>query len=373
MELRGQDKEMGMPSSFSYNNNQLNRDSSSSKVSSSTPINSTAERRRDHHADNTTILNPNPSHQNQTLDHQNPLYHLHLNPQHQLNKPRRDPDPDPDPVPPQLATTGATVSPTADRSPNHHHQQPPPTSSSSQPPAAAVSTTTPLIRYRECMKNHAASMGGHVTDGCGEFMPGGEEGTPEALKCAACECHRNFHRKEINGESQYAPPSSYNFSHNPNKNNSRRDMNHMTIHLPPNSHQLHHQQPTATTPFHHQQRFSLGVSTSPSAMAPIAPVMMNFGGGGSGGGPAESSSEDLNMYAGGQSSAHPQSSKKRFRTKFSQEQKDKMMEFAEKLGWRIQKQDEQEVQQFCAQTGVKRQVFKVWMHNNKQAMKKKQM
>ena len=50
-----------------------------------------------------------------------------------------------------------------------------------------------------------------------------------------------------------------------------------------------------------------------------------------------------------------------------------MMEFADKLGWRIQKQDEQEVQQFCAQVGVKRQVFKVWMHNNKQAMKKKQM
>ncbi|KAK8481301.1 hypothetical protein V6N12_020156 [Hibiscus sabdariffa] len=50
-----------------------------------------------------------------------------------------------------------------------------------------------------------------------------------------------------------------------------------------------------------------------------------------------------------------------------------MVEFAEKLGWRIQKQDEQELQQFCAQVGVKRQVFKVWMHNNKQAMKKKQM
>jgi ZF-HD class homeobox domain-containing protein len=49
-----------------------------------------------------------------------------------------------------------------------------------------------------------------------------------------------------------------------------------------------------------------------------------------------------------------------------------MMEFAEKLGWRIQKQDEQEVQQFCSQVGVKRKVFKVWMHNNKQSMKKKQ-
>ncbi|MCL7038353.1 hypothetical protein MKW94_021911 [Papaver nudicaule] len=48
--------------------------------------------------------------------------------------------------------------------------------------------------YGDCMKNHAAHMGLNVVDGCGEFMPGGEEGTPEALNCAACECHRNFHR-----------------------------------------------------------------------------------------------------------------------------------------------------------------------------------
>ncbi|XP_021274153.1 zinc-finger homeodomain protein 6 [Herrania umbratica] len=332
---------------------------SSSKVSSSAPINSgVGERRRDQTVHGgTTVLNPNPP---QALD-LHPLYHPELNPQHQIHKPRRDPNPDPDPVSATTATTSATVTASANRSSLKSPQQQPPTSQ--PPPVAAASPTTisstPLIRYRECMKNHAASMGGHVMDGCGEFMPSGEEGTPEALKCAACECHRNFHRKEINGETQYAP-SCYYYSYNPNKNNNRRDTTH-----PPS--QLHPQQPIPL----HQQRFSLGLSTSPTAM-PIAPVMMNFGGGG----PAESSSEDLNMFhsnAGGQISAQPQSSKKRFRTKFSQEQKDKMMEFAEKLGWRIQKQDEQEVQQFCAQVGVKRQVFKVWMHNNKQAMKKKQM
>ncbi|XWS29291.1 hypothetical protein CRYUN_Cryun24cG0015900 [Craigia yunnanensis] len=358
MELRGQDKETGMPSSFSFNN-KLNRDSSS-KVSSSAPINSAVEeRRRDQtvHGD-ATILNPNPP---QTLNH-HPLYHPELNPHHQIHNPRRDPDqnPDPDPVSAPIAITGATVTATANRSSLKSPQQQPPTS---QPPPVTgpTSTTissTSLIRYRECLKNHAASTGGHVVDGCGEFMPTGEEGTPEALKCAACECHRNFHRKEINGESQYAPSCYY--TYNPNRNNTRRE----TVHPP----QFHSQQPTPL----HQQRFSLGLSTSPTM--PIAPVMMNFVGGSSGG-PAESSSEDLDMFhsnVGGQSS-HPQSSKKRFRTKFNQEQKDKMMEFAEKLGWRIQKQDEQEVQQFCAQVGVKRRVFKVWMHNNKQAMKKKQM
>ncbi|KAK1287354.1 Transcription factor HB29 [Acorus calamus] len=62
----------------------------------------------------------------------------------------------------------------------------------------------PAVRYRECMRNHAASIGGHAFDGCGEFMlagaaasggGGGGDGGSH-LKCAACGCHRNFHRKE---------------------------------------------------------------------------------------------------------------------------------------------------------------------------------
>ena len=80
------------------------------------------------------------------------------------------------------------------------------------------------------------------------------------------------------------------------------------------------------------------------------------GGGGGGGGGGTSS-------GGG--------SKKRFRTKFSQEQKEKMLQFAESLGWRIQKHDEAAVDQFCADTGVRRQVLKVWMHNNKHTLGKK--
>ncbi|KAF2283144.1 hypothetical protein GH714_043474 [Hevea brasiliensis] len=39
-----------------------------------------------------------------------------------------------------------------------------------------------VVRYKECLKNHAAAIGGNATDGCGEFMPSGEQGTLEALK-----------------------------------------------------------------------------------------------------------------------------------------------------------------------------------------------
>nr|GMC58007.1 zinc-finger homeodomain protein 4-like [Ipomoea batatas]GMC66763.1 zinc-finger homeodomain protein 4-like [Ipomoea batatas] len=57
--------------------------------------------------------------------------------------------------------------------------------------------------------------------------------------------------------------------------------------------------------------------------------------------------------------------KKRFRTKFSGEQKEKMVAFAERVGWKIQKVDSSVVHNFCQEIGVKRRVLKVWMHNNK--------
>nr|ABK25649.1 unknown [Picea sitchensis] len=73
--------------------------------------------------------------------------------------------------------------------------------------AAAAATARGVIasrkgvRYGECRKNHAASIGGYAVDGCGEFMASGEEGTAAAMKCAACNCHRNFHRREAENET----------------------------------------------------------------------------------------------------------------------------------------------------------------------------
>ncbi|KAK7821650.1 zinc-finger homeodomain protein 12 [Quercus suber] len=260
MELRGQDKEIRMPLPSTLGYNPTHKDSST-KLSSPTVASTVGERRRDQTAHGNTIFNPA-----QTLDHQ---HHHHPLPQqpnpnshNNTHKPGRDPDANPDQIPAPIATpSGATttaITSASKKSPTPQ-RQPQPQQNSSTIRAAPPK----VIRYRECLKNHAASMGGHVVDGCGEFMPNGDEGTLEALK--------SDHHVGVKGFSQ------------------------------------------------------------------------------------------------------ARQSKKRFRTKFSQEQKDKMMEFAEKLGWKIQKHDEQDVQNFCLEVGIKRQVFKVWMHNNKQAMKKKQM
>lgn len=332
MEVRGQDKVFGMPTTLGFN--PPNRDSSSSSKLSSASV-------HHHHVNNTLIFN-HP----QTLD---PFYHppppqpQHLNQPKPSRDPYPNPNPDPNPSPAAVYTTPQATTSTPIASGSNH----------SFKPAPEPVTASKAVRYRECLKNHAASTGGHVLDGCGEFMPCGEEDSPEGLKCAACECHRNFHRKEIEGETQlvHVPNNYHVLNHHNNNNRSRRNA-------------------SSAPPVHHHHQYHNFPATSPSMAGSFPPGMMAFGGGG---GAAESSSEDLNHINMFEQSNQAGGSRKRFRTKFSQEQKDKMMEVAEKLGWRIQKHDEQEVQQLCSEVGIKRQVFKVWMHNNKQAMKKKQL
>ncbi|KAL3525379.1 hypothetical protein ACH5RR_013751 [Cinchona calisaya] len=343
MEPRGQEKDTGsLPYSMGYNP-------------------PPPDRRRNEAGQGNILPTPN-----QTLD-QNP------HPQQLYTHKDSNSNSDPDPAPVSNVTTlaSASYSQTAIAA----AQPPPPPLAPASGANTTASTTSSLVRYRECLKNHAASMGGHAFDGCGEFMPSGEEGTPEALRCAACDCHRNFHRKESDGEAQAGTSNYHSHNHTARHNNTTHQIHTQVfrtqphtspVTMPPPQHQHQHQQ-------QHKffRSYSYGLSTSPTG-----PRMMAFGGN-SGGAAAESSSEDLNTFqyttAGGQAVQQAFSvSKKRIRTKFNQQQKDRMHEFAEKLGWKIQKQDEQEVQQFCNEVGVKRQVFKVWMHNNKQSLKKKE-
>ncbi|GMI86728.1 homeobox protein 31, ZINC FINGER HOMEODOMAIN 4, FLORAL TRANSITION AT THE MERISTEM2 [Hibiscus trionum] len=194
-----------------------------------------------------------------------------------------------------------------------------------------------VVRYKECLKNHAAAIGGNATDGCGEFMPNGEEGSLEALVCSACNCHRNFHRKEIECDC----PSN---------------CCHRKLILVPHGYTLRSPHgignPTAAA-----ADTALNIS---SREEPPPPMIMSFKGGSI---PSETDEKDDGRVA--------RKSRKRFRTKFSQEQKEKMFSFAEKAEWRIQKLDESVVQQFCQEIGIKRRVLKVWMHNNKQRFAKK--
>ncbi|KAL0449420.1 UNVERIFIED_CONTAM: Zinc-finger homeodomain protein 1 [Sesamum latifolium] len=199
-------------------------------------------------------------------------------------------------------------------------------------------------RYKECLKNHAVGIGGHAVDGCGEFMPAGEEGTLESLRCAACNCHRNFHRRENEGGG-----GGFVFHQRPHQQQlllAHHPHGHFGYRSP--SGYLH------VAPPQQQQR--------------AAPLALPSSSGGGGGGGGSGSRDEMEDYYSNPSSS---GGKKRFRTKFTQEQKDKMLNLAERLDWKIQKQDEELVQQFCSEVGVKRHVLKVWMHNNKHTLGKK--
>ncbi|KAK9052451.1 hypothetical protein SSX86_029080 [Deinandra increscens subsp. villosa] len=84
----------------------------------------------------------------------------------------------------------------------------PPPPPSPPPMDSANSSNTVHVRYGECQRNHAANVGGYAVDGCREFMAVNNEAEEEgSLTCAACGCHRNFHRRVVE-EAEEASCSS---------------------------------------------------------------------------------------------------------------------------------------------------------------------
>ncbi|OIW04756.1 hypothetical protein TanjilG_08639 [Lupinus angustifolius] len=224
------------------------------------------------------------------------------------------------------------------------------TSTSSTPPPPPPSTV--LISYNECLKNHAANIGGHALDGCGEFMPSSSSNPsePRSLTCAACGCHRNFHRRDNNPRF----PSFY----------------HSSPPLPRRGLSLRSSSPSSLSPS--------PISSSPSSPPPIShhfptsyavPHMLLSRGNGY----CDDQHRGFSFFNYSSENKNQSGKKKRCRTKFSQEQKEKMHSLCEKLGWRMNKEDEGLIQEFCNEVGIPRGVFKVWMHNNKNIFKKRSL
>ncbi|CAA7401908.1 unnamed protein product [Spirodela intermedia] len=208
--------------------------------------------------------------------------------------------------------------------------------------------------YRECMKNHAAAMGGHALDGCGEFMPSPVStlSDPSSLTCAACGCHRNFHRRLLSGDLP-SPPHHHHHHHHRRRRHQDREAEEEEEEEGDEAVDDEEGQSTPPPP-------PPLAGGGPAVQFYSAPHMLMALSAGLTGGPfGRSSSSSLPAAT---ASAAP---RKRFRTKFSAEQKERMQELSEKLGWRMQKRDDAMVEQCCQEMGVSRGVFKVWMHNNK--------
>ncbi|KAK7328309.1 hypothetical protein VNO77_22412 [Canavalia gladiata] len=162
--------------------------------------------------------------------------------------------------------------------------------------AASVTVFEQEVVYRECKHNHAASLGRVSFDGCREFLQGSEENN--AMLCAACACHRSFHRKY----TIYNPIPQTRIMDNNNTN----------------------------------------TATPTSSLA------------GAGGGRVQLRAEAQEMKQ-----------KRKKRTLFTPEQRNRMMRFAERLGWKPQKVNKDEIQRFCLDMGISRRMFLVWLSNNR--------
>lgn len=237
--------------------------------------------------------------------------------------------PEPEPDTPTRIQPGKPVTPFSNGVLKRHRQQ-----------AAGV---VEVVTYRECLKNHAASLGRHALDGCGEFTPSpsANAADPTSLKCAACGCHRNFHRRDPDDRlpppmlpASIAPAIEYHPHHR--------------HHPPPPRSPSSASPPPISSSYapHMLLALSSGLPSAPDNPTPPQP------------------------HPTAMISPNP-SSRKRFRTKFSRTQKERMLEFAERVGWKIQKRDEDLIQEFCGEVGVDRTVLKVWMHNNKNTFAKR--
>ncbi|RZC60789.1 hypothetical protein C5167_022531 [Papaver somniferum] len=236
----------------------------------------------------------------------------------------------------------------------HHHHQPQPTSAA-------------IVVYRECLKNHAASLGGRSLDGCGEFMPSPNTNLsdPTSLKCAACNCHRNFHRRDpeegthiIEYRHHQAPPVLPIPQQQQPGDQEGGNVSPSSSDSPPPISSAYNY-PNSSAP---HMLLALRTGGLPGVPSDNNHQMMMAGG---------KMSTTTTTTIGGLTSPNTNgnvsngSGRKRIRTKFSQEQKDKMYLFSERLGWKLQKRDEGIIDEFCNEIGVERGILKVWMHNNK--------
>ncbi|GFP90369.1 zinc-finger homeodomain protein 10, partial [Phtheirospermum japonicum] len=155
-------------------------------------------------------------------------------------------------------------------------------------------------------------------------LPGVQPADPTSLRCAACGCHRNFHRPP--------PPGGV---HSPDESPSPPPIS-SAYYPPPRRTWLLAAQPRPRQPPAHD------------GGAPNAPIPAIF-------------NPNLSNSGG----------RKRFRTKFTHTQKEKMLELAERVGWKMQRKDDDLINGVCTEIGVDKGVFKVWMHNNKNNFGKK--
>ncbi|KAF8009692.1 hypothetical protein BT93_J0624 [Corymbia citriodora subsp. variegata] len=166
------------------------------------------------------------------------------------------------------------------------------------------------VTYDECLHNHAANLGRYMVDGCHEYCP---KITSADLLCAACGCHRNYHRKVTIFDADITEASG---------NYSPGDYNMI---IPK------------------EESFDYKAAL---------PNLLGTG----------AEDEQWNQLV----EPAQREKKKRQKSKFTKEQVEQMRAFAEQLGWSTRDRTRiPEISMFCANMGITKVVFTTWLYNNK--------
>ncbi|CAH8382340.1 unnamed protein product [Eruca vesicaria subsp. sativa] len=162
--------------------------------------------------------------------------------------------------------------------------------------------------YRECMRNHAAKLGSYAVDGCREYS---QPATGDL--CAACGCHRSYHRRiEVQSSCQVT---------------------------------------RARLPFTSLRRVKQLARLKWKAAAAE--------------GREEQEEEEVDTEE--TSTDEKMTVQRRRKSKFTAEQREAMRDYAAKLGWTLKDKRavSEEISVFCDRIGVTRYLFKTWVNNNK--------
>ncbi|MCE3052006.1 hypothetical protein HAX54_051405 [Datura stramonium] len=198
------------------------------------------------------------------------------------------------------------------------------------------------------MHNYAATSMGHVLDGCGEFCPSGPPETPESFICVACHCHRSFHRKmKVKVEVEVEVEAGLELPILP-INHPSNDTPIMIIDVPE---QAKPREPRNTL---NKNKVVIIPPAPPAGAGAGAETMTEMGGG-------EIEVADQRSLKRKYSST---SSSTSVRMRLDADQREKVRAFAEKIGWRWTKYNEQVIP-FCAEIGITPYFLKNWIDNNR--------
>ncbi|CAF1729702.1 hypothetical protein YC2023_115640 [Brassica napus] len=260
---------------------------------------------------------------------------------------------------------------------DHVHSPPTRLTKSTRPPHApppileSIFRLTPEPRYGECRKNQAASAGTTAYDGCGEFVsanPG-----EDSFDCAACGCHRSFHRKESISDGilealKISPLQFRQIFCSPYGDGEAEEKKRIAMDRSPDEDEAGRAKRLKTrftaeqTEKMRSYAEKVGWKLSSESRERVKEFCDGIG----------VTRKNLRVWmnnhkeANGRVDEEEEGRVKRFKTKFTAEQTERMRSYAEKLTWKVGPEDREETEGFCNEIGVNRNNFMTWINNHKE-------